>query len=162
MAGMGPKGWPLKSISSPATITRTPLLANLLHTSGRSASKNCASSMPITCTSPASNSIEEALSTGIDGMEFALCDTSAFSKYLVSFLGLKIPTVNLAILARFNLLISSSVLPENIAPQTTSMLPPNSLFCLKIFSIGMGSLGNWPPIFVILLLITYPTNLLNK
>ena len=37
--------------------------------------------------------------------------------------GLKISTRWRANLARFNLRISSSVLPENIDPQTTSILP---------------------------------------
>jgi hypothetical protein len=39
-AGMGPNGLPLKSMSKPATITRIPLDASLIQTSGSSSSKN--------------------------------------------------------------------------------------------------------------------------
>ena len=47
-AGIGPKGLPLKSISKPATITRTPPLARSLQTFTISSSKNWASSIPTT------------------------------------------------------------------------------------------------------------------
>ena len=45
------------------------------------------------------------------------------SEYLTSIAGLNISTRSLANCARFIRRISSSVLPENILPQTTSMLP---------------------------------------
>ena len=67
--GIGPKGTPLKSMSSPATITLTPLLAKVLHTSMSPMSRNCASSMPTTSISEESSSIDELLSTGVLMME---------------------------------------------------------------------------------------------
>src|SRR6185437_13078342 len=72
MVGMGPNGSPLKSISSPATMTRIPLLASTLQTEGNSSSKNCASSRPITSTSLPNNNMADALSTGVDGIELEL------------------------------------------------------------------------------------------
>jgi hypothetical protein len=72
----------------------------------------------------------------VEGIEFELCVTSAFSAYRVSALGLNISTFSFAIVARFNLRINSSLLPENIDPQITSMLPPYSLLRLKISSLN--------------------------
>src|ERR1700712_2443601 len=135
-AGIGPKGLPLKSISKPATITRTPLLASFVQTLGSSSSKNWASSIPTTCTSLPSNKIDEELSTGVDCMELALCDTTAVSSKRVSVFGLNISTFKRAICARRSLRISSSVLPENIEPQITSILPPNSFLRLKTSSLN--------------------------
>jgi hypothetical protein len=78
--------------------------------------------------------MDDEFSTGVEGMEFELCDTNAFSAKRVSAFGLNISTLKRAILARFNLRISSSVLPENMEPQITSILPPNSLLRLKTSS----------------------------
>ena len=61
--------------------------------------------------------------TGDDRIEFSLCDTTFVSLNLVSVLGLKISTCCLAMNARFNLRRSSSVFPENIDPQMTSIQP---------------------------------------
>ena len=121
--GIGPKGLPSKSISNPAIITRTPLLASLLHTFTNSRSKNWASSIATTSTSLASNKILELEGTGVLLMALASCDTTSISWYRVSILGLKISTFCLANCARFKRRISSSVLPENILPHITSMLP---------------------------------------
>jgi hypothetical protein len=61
--------------------------------------------------------------TGVDRMALASCDTTSCSENLVSICGLNISTVCRAILARFSLRINSSVLPENIDPQITSIQP---------------------------------------
>lgn len=69
-------------------------------------------------------------------MEFKSWDTTEFSSYRVSVFGLNISTFSLAIWARRSLLISSSVLPENIDPQMTSMLPLSSFLLLKLCSLN--------------------------
>ena len=60
---------------------------------------------------------------GVDGMLWASCETTSSSEYLTSMQGLYIATFSLANCALFILLISSSVLPENIEPQITSIEP---------------------------------------
>ena len=122
-AGIGPKGMPLKSRSSPATMTRVPRLASSLHTLTRFASKNCASSMPTTSVSDPKSRMLAEVSTGVEWMEFPSCDTTFSSSYRVSMAGLKISTLWRANSALFSLRISSSVLPENMEPQMTSILP---------------------------------------
>ena len=133
--GIAPNGRPLKSISKPAIITRTPVSASVAQTSGRWLSKNWASSIPTTRMWPLKGKMAVAFSTAFEGMELRLCDTKALLSYLVSATGLNISTLILAIRARFTRLISSSVLPENIDPQITSILPPNSFRLLKTSSV---------------------------
>ena len=86
--GMGPKGTPLKSVSSPATMTRTPLLARVWQTSTRLSSKNWASSMPTTCTSPGRSRISDGDDTGVDSILWKSCETTSTSEYLRSIAGL--------------------------------------------------------------------------
>src|SRR5688572_8776358 len=56
-------------------------------------------------------------------MELESCETTSSSWYRLSIAGLKISTFCLANSALFSLLISSSVFPENIEPQITSIHP---------------------------------------
>ena len=104
-------------------MTRTPRLANSLHTSTRPSSKNCASSIPTTSISVESSNILADESTGVDAIELLSCDTTSSMEYRVSMAGLKISTFCRANCARFILRMSSSVLPENIEPHITSMRP---------------------------------------
>ena len=122
-AGIGPKGLPRKSMSSPAMITLTPLLASWLHTSTSPSSRNCASSMPTTSMSDESSKMVPEVSTGVLTMELRSWLTTSSSEYLVSIAGLKISTRCLANTARLTRRMSSSVFPENIDPHTTSILP---------------------------------------
>ena len=62
-------------------------------------------------------------STGVESIALESCEMTSSCEYLVSMAGLNISTLRFANLALFNLLMSSSVLPENIDPQITSMLP---------------------------------------
>ena len=103
-AGMGPKGTPLKSMSSPATMTRMPLLASSLHTATSPSSKNCASSMPTTSMSDDSSNIDEDESTGVLIMELRSWLTTSISEYRVSRAGLKISTLCFANSARLSFL----------------------------------------------------------
>src|SRR5690606_1814991 len=66
------------------------------------------------------------LSIGVEWISFVSCETIFTSSYRVSMAGLKISTLRLAIFTRFSLLISSSVFPLNIDPQTTSIHPLRS------------------------------------
>ena len=59
-------------------------------------------------------------------MAFVSWETMLNSSYRISIAGLKISTFRLAILALFSRLISSSVFPENMDPQTTSIQPLRS------------------------------------
>ena len=79
--------------------------------------------MPTTSISDDSSRMLDEVSTGVDGMAFWSWLTTSLSEYRVSRAGLKISTFCLANFARFILLMSSSVLPENIDPHTTSILP---------------------------------------
>ncbi|MPM96089.1 hypothetical protein SDC9_143246 [bioreactor metagenome] len=65
----------------------------------------------------------EGDSTGVERILFESCDTTSSIEYLISILGLKISTLRFANFALLSLLISSSVLPENIDPHTTSIQP---------------------------------------
>jgi hypothetical protein len=56
-------------------------------------------------------------------MEFSLWETTSLREYLVSVVGLNISTRCLAISARRKRQISSSVFPENIEPEITSIHP---------------------------------------
>lgn len=85
--------------------------------------ENCASSMPTTSMSDDSSNIDDDESTGVLIMELRSWLTTSISEYRVSRAGLKISTLCFANSARLSLLISSSVLPENIDPHTTSILP---------------------------------------
>ena len=78
--GIGPNGIPRKSISSPATMTRIPLLASWLHTSIRPSSKNCASSMPTTSISEVNSSMLADESIGVEDMMLLSCDTTSASE----------------------------------------------------------------------------------
>lgn len=79
--------------------------------------------MPTTSMSDDSSNIDEDESTGVLIMELRSWLTTSISEYRVSRAGLKISTLCFANSARLSLLISSSVLPENIDPHTTSILP---------------------------------------
>ena len=79
--------------------------------------------MPTTSMSDDSRSIDDDDSTGVLGIEWRSWLTTSISEYLVSIEGLNISTFCRANSARFSLRISSSVLPENIEPHTTSILP---------------------------------------
>ena len=70
-----------------------------------------------------SSNIDDDESTGVLIMELRSWLTTSISEYRVSRAGLKISTLCFANSARLSLLISSSVLPENIDPHTTSILP---------------------------------------
>ena len=110
-------------MSSPATITRMPRLASSLHTSTSPMSKNWASSMPTTSQSDESSRILADESMGVDMICFWSWLTTSSSEYLTSMAGLKISTFCRANCALRRRRISSSVLPENIEPHTTSILP---------------------------------------
>lgn len=110
-------------MSSPATITRMPLLASSLQTSVSPSSKNWASSMPTTSISEVKSRMLAEESTGVDGMELLSCDTTFSSEYRTSMEGLNISTRCRAKVARLRRRISSSVFPENIEPQITSIRP---------------------------------------
>ncbi len=69
ICGIGSKGTPRKSISNPATITRLPSSASLLHTLIKSAEKNWASSIPITCASSTKSKISFTSLIRIEGRE---------------------------------------------------------------------------------------------
>ena len=87
-AGIGPKGLPRKSVSRPAMMTLTPLLASFCTTSTIVASKNCASSMPTTSTSLEISSMLAGESIGVEGMLCESCETTRSSEYLTSMHGL--------------------------------------------------------------------------
>ena len=112
-----------------------PRMANSSHTLPISASKNCASSMPTTSTSWASNNIFWELSTGVLLMKLVSWLTIFTSSYRVSIAGLKISTFKWAIFTRFSLRINSSVFPLNMLPQITSIQPRRSP--LKFGSINI-------------------------
>ncbi|CCY65947.1 unknown [Prevotella sp. CAG:1124] len=92
--------------------------------------------MPTTSMSEDSSSIDDEESTGVLGIEWRSWLTTSSSEYRVSMAGLKISTFCLANSARFNLLISSSVLPENIEPHITSILPGRCVSPVKLLSIS--------------------------
>ena len=148
-AGIGPKGLPVKSMSRPATITRTPLSASCRQTSTSPWSKNCASSMPTTSTSEVISRIFCAESTGVERIALASCETTSSSEYRTSMRGLKISTRRRANSARFRRRISSSVLPENIEPHITSIQPfwlafsKNILLLLCFVSLFRASAGRY-------------------
>ena len=73
-------------------ITRTPLLANLLHITTNSASKNCASSIPKTSTSSEKVNISEALLIVLQSIDIWLCDTTFSLSYLFSIDGINFTT----------------------------------------------------------------------
>ncbi len=94
--------------------------------------KTGASSIPTTSTSLERSSILAGESIGVDGMLCESCDTTWSSEYLMSTAGLYISTFWFAKVALFNLLISSSVFPENIDPQITSIEPAFFAFSKNI------------------------------
>src|SRR5215208_3969970 len=122
--GIGPNGSPLKSMSSPATMTSYPASASRRQTSIIPSSKNCASSMAtrsvVSSTFPRSSSLVETAS--------ASCGTplwdrvSVFSER-VSMVCLKTCALRWAYRARRTRRINSSVLPENIDPVITTRDP---------------------------------------
>ena len=67
-------------MSSPATITRTPLSASCRQTSTMLSSKNWASSIPTTSTSEAMSRMFCGDSTGVERMAFASCETTSSSE----------------------------------------------------------------------------------
>jgi len=76
--GIGPNGFPLKSISNPAMITRIPLLASWLHTSIKPLSKNCASSIPTTSISEVNSKMLADESMGVEAIEWLAGRGKAF------------------------------------------------------------------------------------
>ena len=60
---------------------------------------------------------------GVQEMLWESCETTSRSEYLLSMVGLKVAIFCFANCARLSLLMSSSVFPENIEPQITSMQP---------------------------------------
>lgn len=75
-------------------------------------------------------------SIGVDMICFWSWLTTSSSEYLTSMAGLKISTFWRANCARRRRRMSSSVLPENIDPQTTSILPGRRVSPVK-FSVIM-------------------------
>ncbi len=121
--GMGPKGRPVKSISRPAIMMRTPARVRRSATSQILSSKNWASSIPTTSIPTARAGMAAGLATGIQGMREASCETMCTVSYRVSVAGLKMPACLPAICTRLSLRINSSLLPENMQPQMTSIQP---------------------------------------
>ncbi|OPZ96167.1 MAG: hypothetical protein BWY72_01783 [Bacteroidetes bacterium ADurb.Bin416] len=79
-------------------------------------------------------------------MEWLSWETTLVSEYRVSMAGLKISTRCLAMVARFSRRMSSSVLPENMEPQITSIRPRCvvSWLCCSLKSISFFLLDGPP------------------
>ena len=123
-SGIGPKGLPVKSMSRPATITRTPLSASCRQTS-TSPGRRTASSMPTTSTSEVISRMFCAPNLPAwERIALASCETTPSWSSAHRSGGLKISTRRRArIRGPLQAADQLSVLPENIEPHITSIQP---------------------------------------
>ena len=70
---------------------------------------------------------------GVQEMLCESCETTSRSEYLLSIVGLNVAIFCFANCALLSLLINSSVFPENIEPQITSIHPDFFVFSENIF-----------------------------
>ena len=122
--GSGSNGRPSKVTSSPATITTSPRSASRPTTGTSPGPKNWASSIATTSVPSGTDaSIASGRATASDGKSSPACDARRSGPWRVSSAWLMTTTRRPAITARRTRRSSSSVLPANIGPQTTSTRP---------------------------------------
>ena len=122
--GSGSNGRPSKVTSSPATMTTMPRAASRSATGTSPGPKNCASSMATTSVpSGTAGSMSSGVAAARAGKSTPACEASRPVPWRVSSAWLSTTTRRPAITDRRTRRTSSSVLPANIGPHTTSIRP---------------------------------------
>ena len=122
--GSGSNGRPSNVTSSPATITTSPRSARRPTTGTSPGPKNCASSIAtMSVPSGTDRSMSSGDATAMAGTLSPTCEASRSAPCRVSRAWPNTATCRPAISARRTRRSSSSVLPANIGPQTTSTRP---------------------------------------